>query len=909
MKKTLLLGLSIALFIHVLSAKTMYVSPTGLNTNPGTISLPYKSIHKAVDLVRPGDTIFVRGGTYMLDSTIRIKASKTGTVNARIYLWAYPGERVVLDGSQIPHSSETTFKMDRCIYVNHEGNYWHFKGLELCNAKDNGMKMEGSYNIIENCKFYKNNDTGLQIGMYKDFAIEETKNLPAGEPPFNPGYQFCQHNIVINCDSWYNNDRVTYSGSADDGGDADGFACKLFPGPGTEFHGCRGWYNSDDNWDLYMVYHPVVIDHCMAWKAGYDSLGTARGNGNGFKLGGGGTSGGAAFDQSVGAHMVRNCVSFDNHQKGFDQNNAYEAMYLFNNVAWGNDYNYRFPTVFNYGTMYMRNNIGWGAVTKNHEFLSVDKEGTQVPDTEFNSWTTIDGCDPYKEGNKVNGVTINTKDHSGQFKGLSSSLFLAPRSSDGSIPENDLARLMAGSYFIDKGQIIQNVALTTHLPVASQPIGYVQLGNLSIPYNDASADMGAFETGLATFASLNLVQGSLNQTVQTGTAINAIVFQWGAAATDITVSGLPAGVTAVKDSANKKITLSGKPTASGTFTVYTVGGVQVINLSGTISVSSLPASTLSCLTDNVTQSVNIGAAMQAIRFLKTGGGTSFFVKDLPTGVTFAEVGDTLILSGIPVSSGTYTIQVLGGIEVQTLTGTINRVLATRALTGGWYTVQNPFDSIPNDLKGRIELINGSVAANPTVWNPTYVESDGSVPGGCTIGAINVERSGGGIGFDLPSLSELKANIHFTGGRTIQIQWIQNGVTNTWNSGSLSKATLTGYDLMAKASIPQTQSPIKVIFTNLGTGGGIRVYDFYVKIYDENTAVKQLKQTAPFMYQTETSLILYGNWASLTVYDLQGHIVSQSTDSQVVNIQSLAKGIYVVRIQDKLGKTNSVKFHR
>ncbi len=908
MKKTLVIILGLSIFLNLLSAKTMYVSPFGLNTNTGSISQPFKTIHKAIDLIRPGDTIFVRGGTYLLDSTIRVKAAKTGTASARIYLWAYPGERVIFDGSQIPHNSEITFKGARCIYVNHEGNYWHFKGLEMCNAKDNGMKMEGSYNVIENCKFYKNNDTGLQIGMYKDFAIEETKNLPAGDPPFNPGYQFCHHNIVLNCDSWYNNDKLTYIGGSDDGGDADGFACKLFPGPGTEFHGCRGWYNSDDNWDLYMVYHPVIIDHCMAWKAGYDSTGTTRGNGNGFKLGGGGTSGGAAFDQSVGAHMVRNCVSFDNLQKGFDQNNAYEAMYLFNNVAWGNDYNYRFPTVFNYGTMYLRNNIGWGAKTKNHEFLSSDKVGAQLPDTEFNSWTTIDGCDPYKEGNKVNGITINTKDHAAQFKGLASSLFLAPRTTNGSIPENDLARLVAGSYFIDKGQIIQNVALTTHLPVASQPVGYVQLANLSIPYNDAAPDMGAFETGLSTYATLIVLQGLLNQTVQTGTNISDIVLQWGSAATDVTVSGLPAGMVVVKDSINKKITLSGKPTASGTFTVYSVGGIQVISLSGTISTSSLSASTLTCLSDNATQTVNIGATLQPIRFLKTGSGITFSVKDLPIGISFSEVGDTLILSGIPTSSGTYSVEVLGGIENHTLSGTISRVLATTALTGGWYTIQNPFDSIPWDLKGRISLIDGS-ASYPTVWNPTYVESDGSVPGGCTIGAINVERSGGGISFDLPSLAELKANIHFTGGRTIQIQWIQNGVSKTWNSGALSKATLTGYDLMLKAGIPQTQSPIKVIFTNLGTGGGIRVYDFYVKVFDESTSLKSLRIDAPIAYQTETDLIVYGEVANLSVVDLHGKIVAQSVGSQVVNIQSLSKGLYFVRVQDKLGKVGILKFVR
>ena len=381
-----------------LHAASIHVTTTGNDDNNGDASAPLLTIHHAVEVCQPGDTIWVHGGRYVISERIKIPEKATSP-EKRCYLWAVPGEEVIIDGSGMHHTKMEDFKMGRCIYVNHLANYWHFKGLTICNAEDNGMKIEGSYNIVEQCVFHDNNDTGLQIGMYKDFSIEETKSLPAGTPQFNPNYQFCRGNIVINCDSYYNYDARSYNGS-DDGGDADGFACKLFPGPGTEFHGCRAWSNSDDNWDLYMVYHPVVIDSCWAYHAGYTPQGEAIGNGNGFKLGGGGSSGGAAFDQSLGAHVLTNCVSFDNLHKGYDQNNAYEGMYVINCTGWGNEYNYRFPTIFKYGGMTIRNCIGWGATKQNHEFLSEDKEGSVLPDTDYNSWTTLDHCSPYKEGSK-----------------------------------------------------------------------------------------------------------------------------------------------------------------------------------------------------------------------------------------------------------------------------------------------------------------------------------------------------------------------------------------------------------------------------------------------------------------------------------------------------------------------------
>ena len=209
-------------------AADIHVATNGSDDNPGTLEAPLLTIHKAMEIVKPGDRILVHEGTYVISERIKVPALNT-TPDSRCELRAWPDEavgKVIIDGSGMHHTTESEFKMGRCIYVNHLANHWTFYGLVICNAEDNGMKVEGSYNIIERCVFHDNNDTGLQIGMYKDFNIEETKTLPAGTPQFNPNYQFCRYNKVINCDSYNNRDLRSYNGT-DDGGDADGFACKL----------------------------------------------------------------------------------------------------------------------------------------------------------------------------------------------------------------------------------------------------------------------------------------------------------------------------------------------------------------------------------------------------------------------------------------------------------------------------------------------------------------------------------------------------------------------------------------------------------------------------------------------------------------------------------------------------------
>jgi len=124
-------------------ATQYYVSTTGSDTNPGTITLPFLTLSKAVGLssLIPGDTIYIRGGTYALGSTISI--SKLGTKDSLYHLFAYSGEQPVFNFSA--QSSSDGIKAN--------GNYWYIRGIESCYAAHNGIAVNGSNNIIETAVF------------------------------------------------------------------------------------------------------------------------------------------------------------------------------------------------------------------------------------------------------------------------------------------------------------------------------------------------------------------------------------------------------------------------------------------------------------------------------------------------------------------------------------------------------------------------------------------------------------------------------------------------------------------------------------------------------------------------------------------------------------------------------------
>jgi hypothetical protein len=86
---------------------TYYVSPSGSDANAGTFEAPFRTITKARDVVQTvnknmtGDiVVYLRGGTYTIDSTIHIGTACSGSNGHTVKFVNYAGETPVLSGGQ-----------------------------------------------------------------------------------------------------------------------------------------------------------------------------------------------------------------------------------------------------------------------------------------------------------------------------------------------------------------------------------------------------------------------------------------------------------------------------------------------------------------------------------------------------------------------------------------------------------------------------------------------------------------------------------------------------------------------------------------------------------------------------------------------------------------------------------------
>lgn len=392
------------------AGKVYYVAQTGSDSATGTEAAPWASIAHAQAVAQPGDTVYLRGGTYSYtranrgcnsgtDRVDAITLNKSGSSGNPIRYWAAPGETPVFDFSRVS---------DNCRIKGFDvtGNWIHLKGLEVKGVPQNnnlnheswGIWISGSNNVFEQINAHHNMGPGLFI-------------------------QDGGGNLVLNSDSHDNYDPRTSNGA---GESADGFGAHISANhPGNVFRGCRAWWNSDDGFDLINAFSSVTIENSWAWRNGYlPGTTTGSGNGNGFKMGGYG----GKYVSNGAKHTVRFSVAFNNRTAGFYANHHTLANDYFDNTSYSNHPDFNMLGITSSGVAAgkgnLRNNLAYGGT------LLSNMSGTNAAN---NSWN------------------LNVALSDAQFQSVSTAGWDAPRQADGSLPVRPNLRLAANSSLIDKG--------------------------------------------------------------------------------------------------------------------------------------------------------------------------------------------------------------------------------------------------------------------------------------------------------------------------------------------------------------------------------------------------------------------------------------------------------------------------
>ena len=119
-------------FSDTIEDNALYVATTGSDSNAGTIDKPFATVQKALDTVKAGQTIYVRGGTYNALNSFKTSGSEGKYITLR----NYPNET--------PFLTCTTGTNGAILLLN-GCNYIKIYGLEI-----GGHSAEQAYGILIN---------------------------------------------------------------------------------------------------------------------------------------------------------------------------------------------------------------------------------------------------------------------------------------------------------------------------------------------------------------------------------------------------------------------------------------------------------------------------------------------------------------------------------------------------------------------------------------------------------------------------------------------------------------------------------------------------------------------------------------------------------------------------------------
>jgi hypothetical protein len=169
-KKTIwLIFLGMFLHFQILTthAREYFVSLKGFDNNPGTVDNPFRTIQKASGQVKPGDTITIRGGTYLLDAQFKPQGGEQG--NWVVYR-SMPGEKAILDGSEIyvvdgGNKGQLFSRTTQGVVQIEKASYVKFENIGVINSRAAGFIVRGpsTHIILDSCTTDRTYNSGIGL--------------------------------------------------------------------------------------------------------------------------------------------------------------------------------------------------------------------------------------------------------------------------------------------------------------------------------------------------------------------------------------------------------------------------------------------------------------------------------------------------------------------------------------------------------------------------------------------------------------------------------------------------------------------------------------------------------------------------------------------------------------------------
>ncbi len=153
------------IYLPVLSkGNAFFVSTSGNDKNPGSLSSPWRTIGKAASVAGPGDVVYIRGGVYRE----RVYFTTSGTEANPVQFNAYTNENPIVDGeNSIPEQGGYLLTID--------GDFVTLSGLEIRNSAYGGIIVRGNYDLVSNMYVHHNLYVGILVTQGHNSTVEKSR--------------------------------------------------------------------------------------------------------------------------------------------------------------------------------------------------------------------------------------------------------------------------------------------------------------------------------------------------------------------------------------------------------------------------------------------------------------------------------------------------------------------------------------------------------------------------------------------------------------------------------------------------------------------------------------------------------------------------------------------------------------